>query len=149
MHACTRLANRCPSRLVAVRDRRLLVSSEAVARPLMARQARVSSRLQHSPPRRQGLPLTDFPYWRPTTRAGPDEQRHLSAQETTARSPDERQVAAHLRLVWRLADTGERACTQSMPCEIAANRLDTEGPGLHSAAAGRGRGLGKLATGVR
>jgi hypothetical protein len=30
---------------------------------------------------------------------------------------------------------------------IAANRLDTEGPGLHSAAAGRGRGLGKLATG--
>lgn len=53
---------RVPSR--AVRDRRPLVSSEAVARPLMARLARLSSRLLHWPPRRHvllGLPLTDVP----------------------------------------------------------------------------------------
>jgi hypothetical protein len=63
-HACMHApVESLPVSSCAVRDRRLLVSSEAVARPLMARQARVSSRLQHSPPRRHpllGLPLTGF-----------------------------------------------------------------------------------------
>ena len=63
-HACMHAPGESlPVSSRAVRDRRLLVSSEAVARPLMARQARVSSRLRHSPPRRHpllGLPLTGF-----------------------------------------------------------------------------------------
>lgn len=60
-HACMHAPGESlPVSSCAVRDRRLLVSSEAVARALMARQARVSSRLQHSPPRRQGFPLTGF-----------------------------------------------------------------------------------------